>query len=340
MSVNVQGPNVQAPNLNWNAPQVQAPNVNWSGPQVQAPNLNVNAPGINAYPPSVDVNGFPVNGQLQTGGGSYSTTTTTTTRGFQGQARGPTVNTYNMNDANFNANSGSYTVNERGVNGYSNVDHSGEYVEESTGCCNRRHRSMFNEFGHKRMGNEFAGNPSSLGRRRCCTGILIALGLLALAGLIAGIYFAVRGARGSSSSSSTSTGGGVNGGTDVSGNGQTNGIAGGYPGGYYVNGIFVVPITAQPRKFFLIFGTEMPCNPYDNFTITTYPSNYPNCNQVTTKIVQTNWTTTTPKTVYLFGNGYGGAGAGSRLAVSWVGCLVPVCVLWITKQFSSKMRHF
>jgi len=78
-------------------------------------------------------------------------------------------------------------------------------------------------------------------------------------------------------------------------------VRGGYSGGYYINGVYVVPVTTKPFNTYLIYGTETPCNPYNNNSIPNYPI-YPNCNVVTTRIVKVAWTTTTVRTVYVYLN--------------------------------------
>lgn len=58
-------------------------------------------------------------------------------------------------------------------------------------------------------------------------------------------------------------------------------VVGGY-GGTMINGVYVVAITNAPQRYWLIYGTEMPCNPFNNNTVTQHPS-YPNCKEVTTR---------------------------------------------------------
>ena len=100
----------------------------------------------------------------------------------------------------------------------------------------------------------------------------------------AGGKFVGSGSSSASSSSSSGTATGSTGNTIINGvnvgPGGVGRIAGGYLGGQLVNGVLVVPITANPIRTFLIYGTEMPCNQYNNNSVTTTPSYRPNCNQV------------------------------------------------------------
>jgi hypothetical protein len=139
----------------------------------------------------------------------------------------------------------------------------------------------------------------SASRRKCLTILLGILAVLLLAGLIVGLYFGITEALKQQSRSA-----------------PTNNVRGGYSGGQYVNGVYVVPVTSNPGYTYLIYGTDVPCNPYNNNTVTIQP-NYPNCNQVTTRIVLADWTTTTVRAVYLSG----GARESSSLALIAVGMI-------------------
>lgn len=80
--------------------------------------------------------------------------------------------------------------------------------------------------------------------------------------------------------------------TQATANLASNKVMNGYSG-YYVNGVYVVPVTTKPSETYLILGNDMPCNPYNNNSNVTPSPYYPNCKDITTSIVKSNWTTTT-----------------------------------------------
>ena len=63
-----------------------------------------------------------------------------------------------------------------------------------------------------------------------------------------------------------------------------------YPGGYYVNGVYVVPVTQSPQQTYYIYGVDIPCNPYNNNTAGSNNVTFPNCQDVTTRKVPVNTT--------------------------------------------------
>ena len=67
-----------------------------------------------------------------------------------------------------------------------------------------------------------------------------------------------------------------------------------YPGGYYVDGVYVLPVTESPQKTYFVYGLDTPCNPFNNNTAASNNDTFPNCADVTTRIVETNYTTPTP----------------------------------------------
>ena len=64
-----------------------------------------------------------------------------------------------------------------------------------------------------------------------------------------------------------------------------------YPGGYYVNGVYVYPVTQSPPEQYVVWGADTPCNPYNNNTVPS--ATYPDCNTLTTRVALANFTTTT-----------------------------------------------
>ena len=90
-----------------------------------------------------------------------------------------------------------------------------------------------------------------------------------------------------------------------------NNVQKGYKG-YYVNGVYVVPVTTKPSETYLIIGNDMPCNPYNNNSAVTPSPYYPNCNAVTTSIVKSNWTTTTTQAPSLLSS------SGTRVDGPWM----------------------
>lgn len=104
-----------------------------------------------------------------------------------------------------------------------------------------------------------------------------------------------------------------------------NNVMKGYKG-YYVNGVYVVPVTTKPSETYLILGSDMPCNPYNNNSNVTPSPYYPNCKDITTSIVKSNWTTTTTQApVLLQSAGFRTTGP-STLAWSVVTLLLAVSV--------------
>lgn len=83
-----------------------------------------------------------------------------------------------------------------------------------------------------------------------------------------------------------------------------NNVLNGYSG-YYVNGVYVVPVTTRPSETYLIIGNDMPCNPNNNNSLVTPNPYYPNCNEITTSIVLSNWTTSTSATPALLASAAG-----------------------------------
>ena len=65
-----------------------------------------------------------------------------------------------------------------------------------------------------------------------------------------------------------------------------------YPGGYYQNGLYILPSTIATPASYGIVGHDRPCNPYNNNTQESILN--PNCNSLTTIIVNLTTTTTTP----------------------------------------------
>lgn len=121
--------------------------------------------------------------------------------------------------------------------------------------------------------------PSS--QRKCCVAAIAALAVALLIGLALGIYFGVTSTQNSAATSEKNT---VN---DITKLGYS---------GYYVDGVYVVPVTTKPSKSYVIIGTDQPCNPHNNNSLIT-PNPYdPNCNVVTTKIANAPPNLTTPKT--------------------------------------------
>ena len=65
-----------------------------------------------------------------------------------------------------------------------------------------------------------------------------------------------------------------------------------YPGGYYVDGVYVMPVTESPEQTYLVYGLDTPCNPYNNNSAGANNETFPNCQDVTTRIVASNYTAT------------------------------------------------
>lgn len=63
-----------------------------------------------------------------------------------------------------------------------------------------------------------------------------------------------------------------------------------YSNGYYVNGVYVVPVTLNPQRVWLIYGNDVPCNKYNNNTDVT--AVIQDCEDLTTAIRVADWTTT------------------------------------------------
>jgi hypothetical protein len=138
---------------------------------------------------------------------------------------------------------------------------------------------MSNRYGYRRNPNpEYYRSARSLDNRRCCAALWTILALAALAGLAIGLYFGIKAAK-----------------QKATNNLPQNRVANGYKG-YYVNGVYVVPVTTKPSDTYLIMGADIPCNVYNNNSLITPNPYYPNCDQVTTSIVIANWTTTTTTT--------------------------------------------
>ncbi|CAD5110751.1 DgyrCDS121 [Dimorphilus gyrociliatus] len=108
---------------------------------------------------------------------------------------------------------------------------------------------------------------SSCGRRQCCAVLLTLLFLLALAGLALGLYFGIKSAKDKA---------------------ERNDPANRYPGGYYVDGVYVYPVTRRPSRPYFVLGKDQPCNPFNNGTDAT--TAVPNCAETTTRVVLANFT--------------------------------------------------
>jgi hypothetical protein len=102
-----------------------------------------------------------------------------------------------------------------------------------------------------------------------------------------------------------------------------NNVMNGYKG-YYVNGVYVVPVTTKPSDTYLILGNDMPCNPYNNNSNITPSPYYPNCKDITTSIVKSNWTTTTTQAPVLLQSAAVRIGGPSTSAWSVVAVLLAV----------------
>ncbi|CAD5116749.1 DgyrCDS5604 [Dimorphilus gyrociliatus] len=112
------------------------------------------------------------------------------------------------------------------------------------------------------------GSPDSkCGKRQCCAVLLTLLFLLLLAGLILGLYFGIKAAKDKE---------------------ERNDPANRYPGGYYVDGVYVYPVTRRPSRPYFVLGKDQPCNPFNNGTDAT--TAVPNCAETTTRVVLANFT--------------------------------------------------
>lgn len=138
------------------------------------------------------------------------------------------------------------------------------------------------QYGHKKTrfsdyetGRGYTG-IQSLSKRRGCVAALVCLAVALLIGLAIGLYFAITSVQNSATASATST---------------TNLLKSKGYSGYYVDGVYVVPVTNRPVKQYLVLGTDFPCNPYNNNSKITPNPNEPNCNVVTTKMVPSNFPT-------------------------------------------------
>ncbi|ELU17482.1 hypothetical protein CAPTEDRAFT_228355 [Capitella teleta] len=191
--------------------------------------------------------------------------------------------------ANLNRGSSIKTVNTQSV--YRDASPS-----RDSGCCGKRSKassssSHYNSshvnnhstnrvddhLSNSRHGTQYNSvySNTEAGRRRgCCVACLGLLGLLLLGGLIAGLYFGIKAALDKQESSKA-----------------INQYNQGYGNsGYYVNGVYVIPITLYDSRVYLIYGNDVPCNKYNNNTDST--DVIQNCEDLTTSISIADWTTT------------------------------------------------